>query len=98
MHLSQNCLKKERNGNKLGITHKVHDLSNTFLNIWLEIEQNLRTQSEIAMGMRVFCAQAQKQVDKEIKIYLAISSCVGFKKQKTSFPDKRNSNHLYMGH
>ena len=51
-------------------TAKVY--SKTFFNI---SKNYLRIQSLITMGMRCFCAQAQKQVDK-CEIYLAISSFI----------------------
>ena len=54
--------------------------SKTFFNIEIFLiisknwkKYNLIIQSLITMGMRCFCAQAQKQVDK-CEIYLAISS------------------------
>ena len=54
-------------------------------NIFQHLEtNNLRIHSLITMGMRCFCAQAQKQVDK-CEIYLAISSfCCSISRSRIS--------------
>ena len=64
-------LEIEQNGRKFGVI-RVIIWKSTILWKFYNFSK-FGIQSKIAMGMRWFCAQAQKQVDKS-EIYLAISS------------------------